>query len=165
MSEPQAAVAAAQLSRLESIAARRAALGNRLSEKIAGIPGIQPHQVHPEDRCVFWFYMFRLKPDAFRCDRAEFVDALRAEGVNASAGYIQVPLYGEPVFQEHGFFAGRWPVKEFGLTEMDYRKHHNPQAEAILATGIRVDIHEAMTEEYILGAALAIRKVVQHYSV
>ncbi|MFV2070092.1 MAG: DegT/DnrJ/EryC1/StrS family aminotransferase, partial [Pirellulales bacterium] len=165
MSEPQAAVAAAQLGRLERIAATRSRFGNLLTEKIAGVPGIAPHDVHPEDRAVYWFYMFRLKPDAFRCDRAEFVRALRAEGVASSAGYIGVPLYGEPVFQEHGFFAGRWPVREFGLTKMDYTKHRCPEAETILKTGVRIVIHQAMTEEYILGVATAVKKVARHYAV
>jgi dTDP-4-amino-4,6-dideoxygalactose transaminase len=165
MSEPQAAVAAAQLTRLEAIATRRAALGNLLSEKIAGTRGVQPHEVHAQDRAVYWFYMFRIEPKAFRCDRAEFVKALAAEGVSgATAGYIAVPLYGEPVFQKHGFFARHWPVREFGLTTMDYTKHKCPEAEAILRTGIRVTIHEAMTEEYILGAAAAIAKVARYYA-
>jgi perosamine synthetase len=163
MSEPQAAVAAAQLERLEAIAARRAQLGNLLTERIAGIPGILPHAVHPQDRSVYWFYMFRVQPDAFRCDRAEFARALIAEGVEASGGYIAVPLYGEPVFQQHGFFAGRWPVREFGLTTMDYSKHKCPEVEAILKTGIRVTIHEGLTEQYILDVAKAIEKVAAHY--
>lgn len=165
MSEPQAAVAAAQLGRLESIVSRRSRLGNLLSEKIAGIPGILPHQVHPEDRATYYFYMFRMQPDAFRCDRREFVKALVVEGVRAGAGYIRVPIYGEPPFQQHDFFAGRWPVKDMGLTTMDYTKHRCPEAEAILETGIKMTIHEAMTEEYILGAATAIRKVARHYAV
>jgi hypothetical protein len=38
-------------------------------------------------------------------------------------------------------------------------------AEAILRTGVRLTIHEAMTEEYILGAATAIEKVARHYAV
>jgi perosamine synthetase len=165
MSEPQAAVAAAQLERLEAIASRRARLGNLLTERIAGVQGIQPHEVHPQDRAVYWFYMFRLRPGALRCDRAEFVRALAAEGVEASAGYIAVPLYGEPVFQQHAFFAGRWPIREFGLTKMDYTKESCPEAEAILRTGVRLTIHEAMTEEYVLGAATAIEKVARHYAV
>ena len=165
MSEPQAAIVAAQLERLESIAARRARLGNLLTEKIADVPGIQVHEVHPEDRAVYWFYFFRLRPGAFRANRSKFFHALAAEGVDASGGYIGVPLYGEPVFQRHGFFAGHWPVREFGLTTMDYSKHKCPEAEAILKTGIRVTIHEAMTEDYILGAAAAIRKVAKHYAV
>ena len=165
MSEPQAAVAAAQLPRLEKIAQRRAELGNLLTEKIAHIPGILPHQVHPQDRCVYWFYMFRVEPQAFRCNRGEFFKALRAEGVACASGYIGKPLYAEPVFQNHGFFAGRWPIKELGLTTVDYTKHRNPEAEAILATGIRVTIHEAMTEEYIRNVAKAIEKVARYYAV
>ena len=78
-----------QLTRLEAIAARRSALGNLLSEKIAGIRGIQPHEVHPQDRAVYWFYMFRMQPKAFRCNRAEFVKAMAAEGVSGvTAGYM-----------------------------------------------------------------------------
>ncbi|MBM4089943.1 MAG: glutamine--scyllo-inositol aminotransferase [Planctomycetes bacterium] len=165
MSEPQAAVAAAQLARLEPIAARRARLGNLLTENIADLPGIIAHQVHAEDRAVYWFYMFRIKPEAFRRGRSEIVRALSAEGASVTGGYIKVPLYGEPVFQNHGFFAGHWPVREMGLTSMDFSKHQCPEAEAILATGVRVPIYESMSDEYILGVAAAIRKVARHYAV
>lgn len=165
MSEPQAAVAAAQITRLEEIVAKRNHLGNLLTEKIADAPGIIPHQMHPEDRAVYWFYMFRLKPQAFKCGRSAFTKALMAEGASVSGGYIKVPLYGEPVFQNHGFFAGRWPVKEMGLTDMDFTKHKCPNAESLLTEGIRVHIKEYMTEEYILGVAEAIQKVARHFAV
>jgi dTDP-4-amino-4,6-dideoxygalactose transaminase len=165
MSEPQAAVAAAQLTRVEKISAKRSHLGNLLTEKIAGLPGIEPHKVRADDRCTYWFYMLRLRPEALRCDRAEFVKALVAEGVPAGAGYIPVPLYGNPVFQKHGFFAGRWPLKEMGLTSMDYTKVSCPETESILKTGVRVTIHEGMSEEYVFSVAAAFRKVTQHYAV
>jgi dTDP-4-amino-4,6-dideoxygalactose transaminase len=164
MSEAQAAIAAAQLERIEAIAAKRARLGNLLSEKIAGASGVEPHHVRSDDRCTYWFYMLRLRRDAMRCDRAEFVKALAAEGVPASAGYIPVPLYGNPVFQNHGFFAGHWPAKELGLTSMDYTKVSCPETEAILASGVRVVIHEAMSEAYVLSLAEAVRKVASHYA-
>ena len=165
MSEPQAAVAAAQLTRLEEIVVKRNRLGNLLTEKIADAPGIIPHEVHPDDRAVYWFYFFRIRPEAFRCNRSQFTRALMAEGASVRGGYIKVPLYGEPVFQNHGFFAGRWPVKEMGLTDMDFTKHKCPNAESLLADGIRVPIYEYMTEEYILGVATAIQKVARHYAV
>ena len=93
MSEPQAAVAAAQLSRLEKIAAKRARLGNLLTEKIQGAPGIEPHYVSSEDRCTYWLYMLRIKPEALRAKQAEFAKALAAEGAPAGAGYYtSVPL-------------------------------------------------------------------------
>jgi perosamine synthetase len=165
MSEPQAAVAAAQLERLETIVSKRARLGNLLTQKIADLRGVLPHEVDSEDRCNYWFYMFRLKPEAFRCDRAEFVKALAAEGVPAGAGYIPVPLHRNPVFLKHGFFAGHWPVRDFGLTRMDYSKHETPETEAILRTGVKITIHEAMTEDYIASVAEAIRKVTRYYTV
>ena len=73
MSEPQAAVAAAQLPRLEGIASQRARLGNLLTERIGKLPGIIAHEVHPEDRSVYWFYMFRMEHRKFRCGRADMV--------------------------------------------------------------------------------------------
>lgn len=164
MSEPQAAVAAGQLTRLEAIAAKRERLGNLLTEKIADAPGIIPHEVHPEDRAVYWFYYFRMRPEAFKCNRSEFVKALAAEGVSVRGGYIGVPLYRETVFQEHAFFAGHWPVKEMGLTTMDFTKHKCPNAESMLTEGIRVPINESMTEEYILDVAKAIQKVARYYA-
>jgi len=165
MSEPQAAVAAAQITRLEEIASKRARLGKMLTEKISDLPGIIPHEVHPEDRHVCWFYMFRIVPDAFKCNRSVFTRAVLAEGARVSGGYIGVPLYGEEVFQQHAFFAGRWPVKEMGLTDMDFTKHKCPNAESMLTEGIRVYVYEYMTEEYILGVAKAIQKVARHYAV
>ena len=165
MTEPQAAVAAAQFTRLEGIVSKRARLGKLLTENISDLPGIIPHEVHPDDRHVCWFYMFRVVPEALKCDRSRFTHALVAEGASVSGGYIKVPLYGESVFQNHNFFAGRWPVKEMGLTEMDFTKHKCPNAESLLLDGIRVHIKEYMTEEYILGVAAAIRKVAQHFAV
>ena len=164
MSEPQAAVAAAQIERLEGIVSKRARLGNLLTERISGLPGVLPHHVHSEDRCNYWFYMFRIKPGAFRGDCAEFTRALAAEGAPAGAGYIPVPLHRNPVFLKHSFFAGRWPVRELGLTTMDYSKHQTPEAEAILQSGIRITIHEAMTEDYLGSVAEAIRKVARYYA-
>ncbi len=165
MSEPQAAVAAAQLERVEEIASKRAKLGNRLSEHLRGIQGVEPHRIHPEDRCTFWFYMFRLHLDHFRCDRTEFVKALTAEGVPASAGYIPVPLYGNPVFQQHGFFAGHWPIRDYGITNMDYTKVSCSTAESILKTSVRISIQESMSEAYVESIAEAVRKVARHYRV
>jgi len=51
------------------------------------------------------------------------------------------------------------------LTSMDYSKHETPEAEAILRTGIKITIHEAMTDQYIASVAEAIRKVARHYTV
>lgn len=164
MSETQAAVAAAQLERLEGIAAKRSRLGRLLNEKIGSISGILPQAVHPEDRCVHWYYTFRVQPKAFRCTRDEFVKALVAEGLHATAGYWRGPLYTEHVFREHSFFAGRWPVREMGLTNMDYTKWRCPNAEEVHATAVILPLHEGMDEEYILAVAGGVEKVARYYA-
>lgn len=164
MSELQAGFAAVQLTRLEGIAAKRAALGRVLIEGIADLPAVMPPAVAAADRGTFWFFYFRLRLERLKCTRAEFAEALRAEGVSCSAGYIPVPLYQLPYFQNHGFFAGRWPVKELGLTTMDYTRVKCPEAEAILATGIQCTLNEAMDETLMRETAAAVRKVARHYA-
>jgi perosamine synthetase len=159
ISELQSAFAAAQLTRLEGIASKRSELGNLLTQELAGVPGITPHQVDKADRCVYWFYMARLALDKPRCDRPGFTKALAAEGVTFSNGYIAVPVYGLPMFQNHSFFAGHWPIKELGLTSMDYSKVHLPVTEAILRECMLFRLNEAMDEDYIRGVAKAVRKV------
>ena len=164
MSELQAGFAAVQLQRLEGIAAKRAALGRALIEEISGIPSVVPPLLDAADRGTFWFFYFRLRMERLRCTRSEFVEALRAEGAPCAAGYIPVPVYRLPYFQKHGFFAGRWPIKELGLTSMDYTKVSCPEAEAILATGVNCTLNESMDEAFIRSVGAAVRKVATHYA-
>lgn len=165
MSELQAAFAAAQMNRLEGIASKRAALGNLLTSELSGVKGITTPEVHPDNRCTYWHYMLRLDPKKLRCSREQFVKAAAAEGAALSNGYIPCLLHQLPAFQQHAFFAGRWPIKEMALTTMDYSKVKLPEAESILATCSHTAIHEAMDEAYIRDLAKAIRKVAKHYAV
>jgi len=164
MSELQAAFVAAQLTRLEGIASARSRLGVLLTEELNGVPGITTHEVHRDDRCVYWYYLLRLVPEKLRCDRTTFVKAMAAEGVSLTEGYIRTALYGLPMFRDHSFFAGRWPIKELGLTAMDYREVNLSATEEILKTCMRFPLNEAMDENYIHAVAGAIRKVANHYA-
>ena len=164
MNELSASFVAAQFERLEEIAAKRSALGTLLGQELEGIPGVDRHEVHPEDRATFWSYWIRPRLDELTCDRAQFARALATEGAPASAGYIPTTLYGNPIFQQHSFFGGIWPAKEMGATDMDYTKVSCPEAEAILATCIRLSINEAMSEDYIRQIGAAVRKVAGAYA-
>jgi dTDP-4-amino-4,6-dideoxygalactose transaminase len=165
MTEMQAAVASSQLDRLEGIASRRSQLGRQLSAELAGIPGIAPHELAPNDRCTHYIYFFRMDPKALKCSRTQLVAALHAEGAEVSPGYIPELIHEMPMFQQHGFFAGRGPIKESGMTNMDYTKVSCPVAKDILNTCVRVQLHEGMSEEHIHQTAAAIRKVATHYAV
>lgn len=164
ISEPQSAVSAAQMTRMWDITERRSCAGRLLNELLNDVPGIHPHSVRDEDRWTVWFYMFRVNPEVLSCTAQQFAEALSAEGLPAGAGYIGVPIYKYPMFQNENFFAGRWPVKKLGLTDMDYQKVHCPEAEAILRTCISFGVNENATEEWVHQAADAIRKVAAHYA-
>ena len=163
ITEPQSAVAAAQMTRMWEFTGKRAAMGRLLSELIADVPGIHPHYADPEDRWTCWFYMFRIYPAVMSCDSRKFAEVLNAEGVGCGAGYTQMAIYKYPVFQEHNFFAGRWPIKELGLTDMDYTAVCCPEAEAIIDTCINLTITEATEEAWVRQVAEAIRKVAAYY--
>jgi len=163
ISELVSAVCAVQMTRLESIVQRRERLGRLLTEGIAGVPGVMPHHVDPEDRCSYWFYWLRIDPAKLTCDRDQFIKALSAEGVPCYV-YATDCLYQKPIFTNHNFFAGHWPVREMGLTTMDYRKVHCPVAEQIAATAIHITIREHLPESYARGVAEAICKVAEHYA-
>ena len=166
MSEPQAAVAAAQLTKLPDILAAHIRLGTRLLDHLRklALPGIVLPEIDPRDTHSYWFCLLRLEPARFSCTRDEFVAALQAEGVQAAAGYIPKPVYGYPLFQNHNFFAGSWPLRDAGLTTMDYRTVTCPVAEAMLADGISLPISPALTDEIIDQTAEALAKVARHFS-
>lgn len=164
ISEPQSAIAAAQMLKIRKIAEKRNALASRLSELLEGIPGITPHRVSAGAYTSSWFYLWRLDTSYFKCDRTKFVQAMIAEGIAGHAGYIAMPLYKYPLFEKANFFAGRWPVKELGLTDMDYTKVHCPVAEEILSTCVNMITREYMTEEYIEATGQRIRKIAEYYA-
>lgn len=165
MSELAAAFGAAQLLRLENIAETRSKLAGVLTSEIKDLPGITVPRIEKADRCTFWLYMLRVVPGKLNCTREEFVKALQAEGVGCSAGYIPELIYEKPIFQKHSFFNGSWPVKQAGLTEMDYTRVKCPEASRILETCVRISFHEGMNEGYIREVGAATRKVAQHYKV
>ncbi|MCG3179177.1 MAG: 8-amino-3,8-dideoxy-alpha-D-manno-octulosonate transaminase [Phycisphaerae bacterium] len=164
ISELQSAVAAVQMNRLVQITSRRHELGERLTAKIRelGIPGVPPHRVDPQDYCSYWFYMFCIDPKAFTCDRDRFADVLAAEGTGAWGGYASSPYYQRPIFAEQNIFAGGWPVKMLGLTDVDYTRVRLPVTEAIAANSIYIGIRQNMTDAFIDGVAEAIAKVADH---
>jgi len=161
ISEPQSAVAAAQLTKLADIVARRHRAGELLTSLLAGAPGILAPAVAPGNTHTYWFYMLRLELGRFTCPREALVAALVAEGVAAGAGYIPLPMYRYSLFKNHAFFGGAWPLRDCGLTAMDYRAVTCPAAEAILTDCVVLRLNEAMTDAYIEKVARAVRTVAQ----
>ena len=106
MNELTGAVALAQLERLPGIFKIRNRHGKRITEGIKDIPGITPHKVLEGCESSFWLYMFRIDPDVFGCTAKEFSEAVAAEGIKCSGGYLPECVYEYPMFKNKSAFKG-----------------------------------------------------------
>jgi len=99
MTEFQAALLLAQLTRLEAQSARREAGAAYLDRELAQIPGIRPQRRDPRVTAhAHHIYIFRYDPAHFGGrPRESFLAALRAEGVPCSGGYV--PLTDAPAIK------------------------------------------------------------------
>lgn len=99
ITEFQAALLSAQLTRLEAQARTREQNAQYLTGRLKEIPGIVPARMY--DGCTrnaYHLYMLRYEPDKFAgLPLAKFLKAVQAEGVPASGGYV--PLNKEPVIE------------------------------------------------------------------
>jgi dTDP-4-amino-4,6-dideoxygalactose transaminase len=100
MTQFQAAVLRAQLTRMEEWADRRAANAAYLCHGLSKIGGLNPQRSYEEvTRHGSHFILTRYQPEAFGgWPRERLIAALRAEGIPASRGYI--PLYSTSAVQD-----------------------------------------------------------------
>jgi perosamine synthetase len=159
----QAAMLLAQMTRLEQQARTRDANGAYLTSLISGIPGITAARTYAGcTRNAYHLYMFRFDRTAFGgVTRTQFLKALRAEGVPASGGYS--PLTREPSVVET--LAGRGYQRIYGKAELDRLTERNqcPQNERLCGEAVW------LTQTMLLGPrtdmdqiAEAIRKIQRH---
>ncbi len=160
MTEWQAAVLLAQLTRMEDLARRRETNALYLAERLTDVDGVTPQRRDPKiTQHAYHLFITRYSPEAFDgLPRAHFLAALRAEGIPCSEGY-GAPLYAMPAIQ-HGIAR----LKRVLGYEGELSDVHCPVAE-------RACIEEGMWfgQNMFLGAqsdmddiVAAIRKIQQH---
>ncbi|MCX6360100.1 MAG: DegT/DnrJ/EryC1/StrS family aminotransferase [Armatimonadetes bacterium] len=155
ITELQAAVALAQLEKLEGIVARRRAWCGALNRMLVGTPGIRLPAAVPGCDPSWWFYLMQVVPEELGADADEFAAALSAEGVGVGAHYIGLPVYGYPVFTEHCAYqrgAHAYQARSYGPGLC-------PEAERILRDCVMLGVNEGYTETDLLETAEGIRKV------
>jgi len=110
MTDIQAAVGIVQLNKLEQNNRRRIELGNRLTEKLANIKGIELPHVIPDVKHVYHIYMVLLT-DAFPLAKRDFMWKLYTEkGIKIWSHYMLIHLM-EPYLKQ-GHHQGECPVAE-----------------------------------------------------
>ncbi len=143
MSNLQAAVGVAQLERLDEFVARKRRMGQRYSEALQGIDGIElPLARNEAAENIYWVYGVVLD-DSIPFDAAEAMRRLAARGIGTRPFFW--PMHEQPVFRRMGLFEGaRYPV-----------------AERLARRGFYLPSGLALTDDQIDRTAGALREVIQ----
>lgn len=167
--EIQAAIALAQLERLEEQTEKRAANAKRLIALLEGVKGIEPLDWQPYcDRHAYHILNIRFNSDEFEgVKRAQFVAALNKEGVLCST-YYPMPLYEQPLYQADDTLSIRitpCPITEKACREILFIEQNlflaGPERMEHIADAVRKvranasELHQIeVKEEELMGSAV-----------
>jgi dTDP-4-amino-4,6-dideoxygalactose transaminase len=100
MTEYQAALLLAQLTRFDEQCRLREDNARHLIELLSAIPGLRPAKMYPGcTRNTYYIFMARYNPEAFAgLPRDKFLQAIRKEGIPCGSGYK--PLNKEPFLEK-----------------------------------------------------------------
>lgn len=111
LTDLQAALGMVQLRRLKGFINRRSALAERYSRVFAEIPELQAPSTLRGTTSAWHIYILRLRLEALRCSRDEFMEALKQENIGTSVHYMPVHL--QPYYRKrYGFKPGDFPAAE-----------------------------------------------------
>ncbi|MBN1149621.1 DegT/DnrJ/EryC1/StrS family aminotransferase, partial [candidate division WOR-3 bacterium] len=130
MTEFQAAILSAQLSRYPELHAKRQANAFELQKRIKDIEGYKTLSPLEKDSVSSWhIFPFSIDIKAWHgLTKGEIVDAVRAEGIPLSAGY-SLPVYRQPVFLDKNFGPGGGPTSFYKTPFPDFELYSLPNTE------------------------------------
>lgn len=135
LGEFQGAILNAQLNRLEAQTIRRDANGQRLAARLARIPGLYPQRRTKETtRHAYHLFMMRVDEKEFGAPREAIINALQAEGVACSGGYV-VSLPRQPMFLNKAF----GPYLPKSRAKLSYAKAAVPNSDRLCRETIWIE--------------------------
>ncbi len=165
MTELQGAVALAQLDKLKWVVKQRRELADLLTKKLMQIEGVHPPKVPSYCKHSYWQYPVRIEVEALGITIGEFSEALRAEGIPNSPGYVP-PVYLQPVLAERKIYRDRRCPLECPLygKRMRYESGLCPNAERMMSNVIVIPWNEFYTSEDVEDIARAFEKLMAYYT-
>ncbi|MGH8239595.1 MAG: DegT/DnrJ/EryC1/StrS family aminotransferase, partial [Steroidobacteraceae bacterium] len=109
MTELQAALGTSQLSRMETMQARRQALAERYDALLEALPLLRPARV-ADRRSSFHLYVVEIDETRTAKWRGEVFQRLRDQGIGVNVHYI--PIHTQPFYARLGFRRGDFPASE-----------------------------------------------------
>ncbi len=99
MTEIAAAIGLNQLSKLDEFVVKRRRHGKFLKEKISCVEGLYPQRIEDGVESSYSYFTLTMDPELYKCDRDEFLAALRAENISNAVHY-PVPLTKQPAIRD-----------------------------------------------------------------
>jgi dTDP-4-amino-4,6-dideoxygalactose transaminase len=111
MTDLEASLGLHQLAKLDGFIAQRRELAAVFDAAFAGHPAIEIPVWREEVDHVYHLYPIRLVLDRLTCDRAQFIEELKTEGIGTTVNFI--PIHYHPYYRDRlGLAPGALPVAE-----------------------------------------------------
>ena len=145
LSDVLAAIGLAQAERFPEMQQRRAAHAARYARGLAGVAEIRPPSARPGATHAWHLYPIALELERLTCDRARFIQELRAENIGTSVHFI--PIHHHPHFR----------------TALRVAPGAFPVADDAYARAVSLPMFPGLDERDVDDVCEAVRKVVAHY--
>lgn len=144
LSDVLAAIGLAQAERFEEMQRLRAAHAAHYDRLLADVPEIRRPTPRPEATHAWHLYPIALELERLTCDRARFIQELKAENIGTSVHFI--PIHHHPHFRA-----------TLGVAPGDF-----PVADAAFVRAISLPMFPGLGERDVEDVCSAVRKIIEH---
>ena len=151
MTELVGAVGLVQLEKVAGVVAKRRKLGERLTELLSRIEGVEPAPVTPGAQHSYWLYPMRVAGVSAEKLAAEMI----RQKIFVLAGYTGKPIYlcSESLTSKKTYGTSEWPFTTNPGVTYEYREGLCPIAEEGLDHLICIPFDESRDEQYVTRVA------------
>ena len=103
MTNTQAAIGLAQLSKIDKFIEKKRKIARIYAEELSSVAGITLHPEMSWAKCVFWLYSILIDPNKARIKRDELIEKLEKEGIETRKFFY--PLHEMPLYKNYAIFA------------------------------------------------------------
>ena len=162
MSELHGACAVAQLPKLDAVVKSRLDTAARLTERLAGLPGVGTPPVDPRAVHTYWKYCLNVDGAVIKGGAVALGRELKARGIASAPRYIQKPAFMCEVFRDQRTFGkSRWPFTLARPEAIDYDRARFPFTFEGLERVLVLPWNERYTDEHVDYIADSVREAAE----
>lgn len=162
VSELQAAVAVAQMDKLDFSVNSRAETANKLTEMLEGIDGVETPYVAANAKHVYWKYCLRVDDTRIEGGAVGMAKLLKEKNIFSAPRYIVKPAFMCEVFREQNTFGdSHFPFNLARPEAVDYAPEKFPGTFKGLHDILVLPWNEKYTDDHVAYIAAAVREAAQ----